>query len=493
MRRAEIRARTPAQLAVLFVLAGCSLLLLGSSIYRAATLVFGHDESVSFAIITSNRFIRTANHHVLNTVLMRASAALFGTGEFALRLPNVLAQALYLVVSVGVAMRFRGPLQQILTFVLLNCNLFLAEYFFSARGYGLAAAWQLASLFFLLRAWDGSGPARTRDLYLALGAGSLSVLSNFAFLNFYLPLILGCGWLLVRSLPQELSLHRRLARALPFLALSGLFLAHVVRKLLRLREDGQLYFGGDRGFIADTIGSLVRCSFAQGRVSEGVVAGTAALVVALALPLFVLGVIQLAGRNRASALSLVALLLGASVAVPLAEHSLLGTLYPIERAALYYLPLGALALAFGLERLSEALTSVWGRRLTTVVLIVTTAGVAWQFGAGVERRSSCAWVTDRHNREVLAVIDRDRRAQGRDRSVTLRAHWSMEPSLNYYRLTRRFDWLNRVTRRPPPRDQTDYVYTYEADLDSIVGTGDIRIARYPDLGTALFRLGARRE
>jgi hypothetical protein len=493
VRRAETRARTPAQLAVLFIFAGCSLLLLGSSVYRAATLVFGHDESVSFAIITSNRFVRTANHHLLNTVLMRWSAALFGTHELALRLPNVAAHALYLAVSVGIAMRFREPLQQILTFVLLNCNLFLAEYFFSARGYGLAAAWQLVSLFFLLHAWDARGPGRTRDIYLALGAGSLSVLSNFAFLNFYLPLILGCGWLLVASLPQEFSLHRRLARALPFLALSGLFLAYVVRKLLKLREDGQLYFGGDSGFIADTIGSLVRCSFAQGRVSEGVVAGTAALVVALSLLLFVLGVIQLAGRNRGSALSLVALLLGTTVAVPLAEHALLGTLYPIERAALYYLPLGALALALGLHWLREALTPVWGRRLTTVLLMVAITGVAWQFGAGVARRSSCAWVTDRHNREVLALIDRDRREQGEDRSVTLRAHWSMEPSLNYYRLTRRFDWLNRVTRRPPPRDQTDYVYTYEADLDSIVGTGDTRITRYPDLGTALFRLGARAE
>jgi hypothetical protein len=128
-----------------------------------------------------------------------------------------------------------------------------------------------------------------------------------------------------------------------------------------------------------------------------------------------------------------------------------------------------------------------------VLLIGTISGVAWQFGTGAGRRSSCAWVTDRHNREVLALIDRDRQTQGRGRSVTLRAHWSMEPSLNYYRLTRRFVWLNRVTRRPPPRDQTDYVYTYETDLDSIVGAGDTRITRYPDLGTALFRLGARAE
>jgi hypothetical protein len=476
---------------VFYALAGCSLLLLAGSVYRAATLAFGHDESVSFAIITSNRFIRTANHHVLNSLLMRGSAALFGTGEFALRLPNVLAHALYLAVSIGIAMRFRDPLLALLTFVLLNGNVFLAEYFFSARGYGLAAAWQLLSLCLLLRAWDSHEPARTRDLHLTLGAGSLSVLSNFAFLNFYLPLLLLCGWMLVAGGTPETAFRRRVARALPILTLSGIFLAYVVRKLLKLREDGQLYFGGDRGFIADTIGSLVRCSFARGPVTEGAVASTAALVVVITVVLIASAVIQRVRREPASSFSLAAFLLGGSIAFPVVEHYLLGTLYPIERAALYYLPLGGLTLAIGLSWVRE--TTRWQRRLTTVLLVVVTAGAAGLFGAALVRRSSCAWVADRHNREVLALIDRDRRGQVRDRSVTVRVHWSMEPSLNYYRLTRGLGWLNRVTRRPPPRDQTDYVYTYQTDLDTIVGTRDTLLAAYPDLGTALFRVGARGE
>lgn len=493
MRRTEARTRAPAQRVVFYTLAGCSLLLLAGSVYRAATLAFGHDESVSFAIITSNRFIRTANHHVLNSLLMRGSAALFGTGEFALRLPNVLAHALYLAVSIGIAMRFREPLLALLTFVLLNANVFLAEYFFSARGYGLAAAWQLLSLFLLLRAWDSQEPARTRDLYLTLGAGSLSVLSNFAFLNFYLPLLLVCGWMLVAGGTLETPVRRRLARALPILALSGIFLAYVVRKLLKLRGDGQLYFGGDSGFIADTIGSLVRCSFARGPVAERAVASTAALVVVITVVVIALAVIERVRRKPSSAFSLAAFLLGSSVAFPVVEHYLLETLYPIERAALYYLPLAALTLALGLSWARETLAAGWARRLTTVLLVIVTAGAAGQFGAALVRRSSCAWVADRHNREVLAVIDRDRRGQVRDRSVTLRAHWSMEPSLNYYRLTRGFGWLNRVTRRPPPRNETDYVYTYQTDLDTIVGTRDTLLAAYPDLGTALFRVRARGE
>lgn len=78
-------------------------------------------------------------------------------------------------------------------------------------------------------------------------------------------------------------------------------------------------------------------------------------------------------------------------------------------------------------------------------------------------------MTDRQNRKVLAVIDRERRGQVRHRCVTLRAHWSMEPSLNYYR------------------------YTYQPDLDTILELRDTLPAVYPDLGTALFRVDARGE
>jgi hypothetical protein len=470
------------------LLVGCSLLLLGSSVYRAATLVFGHDESVSFAIITSKRFIHTANHHVLNTVLMRWSAALFGTGEFALRLPNVVAHAVYLAATVAIAKRFRGPLLQTMAFVLLNCNLFLAEYFFSARGYGLATAGELVSLFLLLRAWDATGRERTRDVYLAMLAGSLAVLSNFAYLNFYLPLVLGCGWMLVADVPREVHVGRRLARALPLLALSALFLAYVVRKLLKLRDDGQLYFGGETGFVSDTIGSLVRCSWSGGAPSDAVVASAAGVVVGLFVLLFILGAIQLTGRGRPSPLSALVLLLAAAVAIPLAEHYLIGTLFPIERAALYYLPLAALVLAFGLHWVYQAGTRRWSRRLSTAVVVLVTAAAAWQFGQGFGLRSSCAWVADRHNREVVTLIDRDRRNHVSGGSVTLRAHWSMEPSLNYYRITRRLNWLDRVTRRPPPLAQTDYVYSYEADLRGVVTERDTRLASYPDLGTALVRI-----
>lgn len=116
-----------------------SLALLGSSVYRAATLAFGHDESVSFAIFTSDRFSRTANHHPLNSALMRWCSMLFGNSELSLRLPNVLGHGLYLLSTLALVKRLRDPVLQAFGFVLLNLNLFLPSTF--SRPAGMGSRW----------------------------------------------------------------------------------------------------------------------------------------------------------------------------------------------------------------------------------------------------------------------------------------------------------------------------------------------------------------
>src|SRR5688572_19438545 len=68
--------------------------------YRAATQSFVHDEALTWQLYiagpASYLFSEfSSNHHFLNSVLMRGSAAIFGESEWALRLPNLGAAALY--------------------------------------------------------------------------------------------------------------------------------------------------------------------------------------------------------------------------------------------------------------------------------------------------------------------------------------------------------------------------------------------------------------
>jgi len=244
----------------LLILAAFGLLV--SSVSRAATLAFNHDESLSFAIFTSNPWWRhTANDHLLNTMLMHWCSVLLGNSELSLRFPNLLAHALYLLCTLALLRRVRGPALQLAGFGLLNLNLFVAEYFFVARGYGLALALELLGLYLFVRAYqERDRRGLGRDPYLCVAVGSLAVLANFAFLNYHVPLLLACTWLLLTDGSLRRVRRDRVPAVRRLLVVSGLFLAAVLWRLIRLQRHGELYLGGHDGLLADTVASLVRCS-----------------------------------------------------------------------------------------------------------------------------------------------------------------------------------------------------------------------------------------
>src|SRR5687768_13699820 len=79
-------------------------LLLGYTSYRAYVLSFTFDESFSYTAYATRTvpeilgfYLPTANNHLLNSLLMKLSDNLFGNHPFALRLPNLLAHAAYLI------------------------------------------------------------------------------------------------------------------------------------------------------------------------------------------------------------------------------------------------------------------------------------------------------------------------------------------------------------------------------------------------------------
>jgi hypothetical protein len=81
--------------------------------------------------------------------------------------------------------------------------------------------------------------------------------------------------------------------------------------------------------------------------------------------------------------------------------------------------------------------------------------------------------------------------------VNLHSDRLLEPSLNFYRVTRKYTWLKPVPRlkRPSPDapappitgEDADYVYIYEHDLADLE-IEHVRLASYPDIGTVLLRV-----
>ena len=422
---------------LLLIVAGAALF--AATVYRAATSAFTHDEALTYAGFTYEpAWARDANNHLLNTWLMRLCAAAFGTSELSLRLPNVLALLLYLACALLLLERIEHPLTRVAGFMLLAMNPFVLDFFALARGYGLALAFLLASLWLLVRG----------SLQLALIAGAVAVLASLPFVNAFVPIAAMALWLLVRQ--------KRVREAVFAGAACATFLVVIGFEVLRLADGGRLYFGGRQGFIEDTLLSLVRATLyvpSQWEVALTFVVVAAFFMIAIrTTPLFVI--------------------LGGAVLLTLVEHSIAGTRFPLERVALYHVPLFALALIFALR----------GKSAVAISAAMVLLG-GWHFARTFNVHTNYTWPYDAHNKEVLESIDRNRGGS----NVRAAVSWKLEPSLNFYRVTRNYKWLAPLTR--DPIDGTaDFVYGFVPDVPHSRG---VVLARYRDTGTVVVRQNAR--
>lgn len=528
------RRRLPTTLSVALLIV-VSVVLFGSSVYRALNFPFTHDESLSFAIFNYQPvWADTANNHVLNTYLMQFFSGLFGVSELTLRLASILAHLLYLVSSVLLLLRVRSWVLRLAGFVLLNFNPFMLDFFFVARGYGLALAFLLLSVFLLTLAYEKKtrpaqeerarqqqsgtqqapapqgkkkrakaqppraqqpreSPRREKQEYVrylifSVLAAAFSVLANFAFLNYFLPLLAVCAWFLFTD-----GTFRRLrwTQSVPALALFGVsafFLMWVLGRTFDLQARGELYFGGKAGFLADTVLSLVsgwRYNVAYAEPTDNLIVGLAVL---LFIGLVGFGAYIFFLRKQTPLFMVYLVLLVCAVALPLVQNLVIGTLFPVERAALYYLPLFGLAVIFAFEDWGRNSAVQWQTVAAPLLPALFALALVFHLFRSYQPLTLYNWGYDGHNDKALEIIEQDRQTAMPERSVRLGISWMFEPSMNFYRFTRQYRWLAPVTRAGiNPRDY-DYIYALESDVAQTPIPNAVQLASFPDTKTVLLRV-----
>src|ERR1051326_1907428 len=167
------------------------VLLFCYTAFRACTLSFSWDESYSYLEFVRHHWwlphefnTMAANDHLLNTWLMKICASLFGIYELSLRLPNLAAHLLYLFFSAKIAMQMGKNFLPILTFILLNFNPYLLDFFSAARGYGLSMGLMMASLYFIFS--FANGDKKIFPLFGAVFFSALAALANLTLLPFFI-------------------------------------------------------------------------------------------------------------------------------------------------------------------------------------------------------------------------------------------------------------------------------------------------------------------
>ena len=246
----------------------------------------------------------------------------------------------------------------LVTLALLS-NAFLLDYFGLARGYGLGLGFTLLSLSWFLHASQIAATDKettrrpaTISLWLAFGAA----LSTMAFVYFYAALLVTILWLIWR---KELKAS--------WWASAFVLAIFYVRRILVTRAENQLYFGGDVGFVHDTVNSLVRVTFYDLSASDGFVRWVSGAVV-----LLVLAVAYWSHRERIRAGFHLGLLGISATLVYVGAHELLNVKYPVERTALYLVPLVVLNIGVlaAWSQFRHLRVCLWG-----ILLIFTAIGL----------------------------------------------------------------------------------------------------------------------
>lgn len=471
-------------------------LAVGYAALRCQRLSITHDEALTFMafcsrpwpeLFTWDSIGASPNNHFLNTILATASLRAFGVGDVALRLPALLGCLLYCWGTWFALRCLTTGWARVGGAALCVGNAYLLDFFSLSRGYGLGLGCTALGLGLLCRKIGAAPPARLLGL-AASGCLAAAVLANLAFANVFLAGALLLAAIEARDCLATSSsgagafahrLARWLGRCCLIVGPAGALLALVYATPVRiLQANGQFFFGGERGFFADTLGSLVRAFLYAPQFESMDAALPAALLAGLMLTAGLAA--ALAGRSlRALAGSPgfgLLLMTCATSASILLQHALFGTLFVIERAAIYFYPLAALTLAglggFVIKRAGRRTKAAAGGLLgalaaTALAYSLTQVNLThtrdWRYGACTRAMA-----------ERIAADNSSGSSSGKRRAL-VGTNSLLAPGLVYYIAANNWSWIDWSIHNDAPEAPYSHYLLSQPEIAALAQRRDLAL------------------
>ena len=426
---------------------------------RGYLVSFTHDEAVTFLNYVTHSWgeilnVNYTNNHLLNSLLTKLSYSVFGSSEFALRLPNMLASLLFAVYATKLLRKILpGKTIWIFGLTAVCLNAFQIDFFSLCRGYGLSMGMIMTSFYFLY--CYAEKPNRVVFAFLSLLAMMFAVLANYSTLLLFLLHISAIAFLelrfRIRFSPKEITLTKwRKGWTFLLILLMIFFAFMLIKLLLHIKSFGGENFniGGTAGFWYDTVYSLGFASCLGEWALFFPVTGESfgelmmyfiAFVFALASIILLFRLV----KNRNSVpnqfmLYLFLLLFFSGTGIWL-MNKWLGIPFIEDRTAIYLIPVFSLFISLVL--FAEGKASV-ARKLLAFLFFVHPV-----FSFGLKANLSVAenWKCNQGNREAIAILFQQGELSDCGSShIVVATDYLMFPVYNYYRFRAekiRFDEL----------------------------------------------------
>jgi len=452
-------------------------------VYRAFTQAVVFDEALTWELYIAGPFDKIfhtfdANHHFLNTLLMRMVTSVLGVSAWTLRIPALAGAALYFAAVYRIA---RTAFGEGWTFLLavaaLSLHPFVLDFMVAARGYGMALAlwmWALAVVLDML----SSDKAEPGELVQAGVALALAVTANLVFV---LPAAALAGMTIyyLTTLPkpetgkQGKRAEVRKTGISPLVAFMGPILGiAVVFLLLAPVEDMKLdQFYTGVASIPESLRSMATVSLAHsGPLAGSALAGWRDVVAFGIAPVILIAGLALGILRRNSLLLLTAGTAVFSGVALVLIHLILGRPYPADRTGLYFLPLVILGLlGLTLVRVKAASLVACGLTLLFVAQFLTEFNV----------KKFWVWDYDADTRTMGEYIA-SHRGTG---NVRVGGSWQLSESLGFYLFQNRWDWME-INQRPPQAGE-DFYTLIPQDEQAVQKLGLKEVFRGPVSGSIL--------
>ena len=458
---------------------------------KAYLLAITWDEAFSYLEFVRNGiFIEekfngmSANNHLLNTWMQILLVKCFGVHEFVLRIPALLTHLLFLIYSAKLVSHFHNKWLIIASFLILNLNPYLVDFFSMARGYGLSIGFMMASIYYL---YVFHKELKTRMAAVSLIFSTLGVLSNFVLLNYMLSLYAVILFLYfyhskIACIPtaEPGFLKKLITPTLIFL----LSLAFILPVGLALKNADALYFGSSEGFWKGTVYSIVdRCFFELGynywlqRIAK-------AFMVVIIAGACIRSFLQIKRKQFSQqGLFLVSslMLLGMCIISTVLQNWLFHTPYLLDRTALFLMVLFTVVLVSFVNE--YAMEKSWAAGIAYVTAIITVIHMSLSLNLDYVLE----WKLDMNTKEMLIDLEKIKTIPQEKSNVSLNIPLWYEQGINFYRDIYQLTWLNHISRSKKRNLLDDYYYLSPREL-AVLSPDSIEILKtYPVTQNALVR------
>jgi len=411
------------------------------------------------------------NNHILNSLLMKFFGGLFGSSAFVLRLPNLIAYLFFLVFSFLICKRLKNPIFIITGFLLMNIDPYLLEFFGLARGYGLANALMLGTIYFLLEWRDKK---ERKHLTLTFLFGCLSVLANFSLLQFYLGLFAVVNLIFISQQMNVVDkqkkgfkeLFRKNRLPLLFTLSLGAIVYEPLRKIIKWHETS----GGITGFWRDTAKSEI-ASYWGTQLYRLWLSPILEIVVILIAILIFAGILKsVLKKDWTSNASLFGLLFFIPMFIHIVEHFLFKNEFLTGRMAQYFVPLFILAFLFSADY-------IIGKFSFVITGIGACLGLLHLYNAA-NILYTTDWPFDCNNKAALEFIN-STVSKNPSTQTQIGVDWILEPGMNFYRETKQMTWLDTITRQNVMEKEFGIYFVLASDTEMLQNRGKRILKKFP--------------